>query len=296
MNQEKKQLIQNAADTVISYIDQLPTGQVIPSDWKAPDEFTYEKNIINGIPIECLTPKEKKTDRVVFQTHGGGYVVGLCDPFRDGAVQYSNMAGGAKVYSVDYRVAPTNKYPAGLEDAIAAYQWILDQGNDPQKMIFVGDSAGGNLILALTLYLKDHKMPLPKAVIAISPWTNAACDFESVSFNAYQDVVLGKNGLKMGDQVEHPCYFLGADVKNPYASPVYGDFSGFPDLLIQVGSNEILLDDALHTAKAAKEAGVHVRQTTYPEMSHDFQLLFPMLEESKMAWEEMKDFVEEALR
>lgn len=294
MNLEKRNMIQEVVKGVIPYIDQLPMGQIIPSTWEAPEGFKLKKCMVGEIPVEHLIPDEKGTNRIVLQLHGGGYVVALCDPFRDCAVQYSKMAGGAEVFSVDYRTAPTYHYPAALEDAVAAYQWLLDKGYDANQIIIVGDSAGGNLTLATTLYLKDHGMPLPKAIIAISPWANPANDFDSIQSNAELDVILGKYGLGMGKQIEEPFYFEGADLKEAYASPVLGNYIGFPHLLIQVGSYEILLDDALKTAENARLAGAPVRQTIYPEMSHDFQLLIPMLEESGAAWKEMQDFVNEA--
>ena len=104
-------------------------------------------------------PKEKGTNNIIFQIHGGGYIVALCDPYRDTAVKYSEMVGGAEVFSLDYRVAPTNRYPAALEDAVTVYKWILEQGYDSNNIIITGDSAGGNLALATTLYLKDHNIP-----------------------------------------------------------------------------------------------------------------------------------------
>lgn len=161
-------------------------------------------------------PKEKGTNNIIFQIHGGGYIVALCDPYRDTAVKYSEMVGGAEVFSVDYRVAPTNRYPAALEDAVTVYKWILEQGYDSNNIIITGDSAGGNLALATTLYLKDHNIPLPKAIIAISPWSNAANDFQSVKTNIEKDVILGRYGLKMSNQIDNPIYFQGANYKEPY--------------------------------------------------------------------------------
>lgn len=294
MDNGKNQIIKETISAVIPYIDELPNGEFIPSSWQAPEGFVNERLMVGEIPVEHLIPMEKKTNRVVFQIHGGGYLVAFCDPYRDGAVKYSNMTGGAEVYSIDYRVAPTNHYPAALDDAVTVYKWLLEKGYDNDNILVVGDSAGGNLTLSTVLYLKDHEIPLPKAVIAISPWTNPANDFPSVKYNTENDVILGKYGLKMGSQINNPVYFNTAKVKeDPYAAPVLGDYRGFPNLLIQVGSYEILLDDAKEAAEKAREAGVNVKFSIYDEMSHDFQLLIPGIEESEAAWKEMKQFVEE---
>lgn len=292
MKRETEQIIQQTLKKVVPYIDQLPNGEFIPSSWQPPEGFKNEKFKVNGVPVEHLVPQEKGTSKVILQIHGGGYVLAFCDPYREAAVKYSKMAGGAEVFSLDYRVSPTNKYPAALEDAVTVYKWILDKGYDSNNIVIAGDSAGGNLALATTLYLKDHHIALPKAVLAISPWSNAANDFPSVERNTERDVVLGKYGLEMGKQVNDPLYFQGVSYKEVYVSPVLGDFTGFPNLLIQVGSYEILLDDALRVAEKAKKAGVKAKITVYDEMSHDFQILIPDLEESKAAWLEMKEFLE----
>ena len=216
MKRETEQIIQQTLENVVGYIDQLPNGEFISSEWQPPKGFKNERFKVNDIPVEHLVPKEKGTNNIIFQIHGGGYIVALCDLYRDTAVKYSEMVGGAEVFSLDYRVAPTNSYPAALEDAVTVYKWILEQGYDSNNIIITGDSAGGNLALATTVYLKDHNIPLPKAIIAISPWSNAANDFPSVKTNIEKDVILGRYGLKMSNQIDNPIYFQGANYKEPY--------------------------------------------------------------------------------
>ena len=138
-------------------------------------------------------------------------------------------------------------------DAVKVYKWLLKEWYDNNKIIIIGDSAGGNLTLATTLYLKDHNIPLPKAIITISPWTKAANDFPSVKLNTNKDVIFGRNGLAMGNQIEKTFYFKEKDLKDPYASPVLGDYKGFPNLLIQVGAYEILLDDEKKSSRKGKK-------------------------------------------
>lgn len=276
---------------IIQIFDSLPNGEFIPSAWEAPEGYQLEKFNVGNVPVEHLIP-EKKNGKVIYQLHGGGYAVALFDLYRNTAIGYSQIAGGAEVYSIDYRVAPTNVFPAALDDAILVYKWLLEQGHKSEDILFAGDSAGGNLVLTTTLYLRDNSMPLPKGIIAISPWTCIKSDNVSVEENKDLDLLLGSSGIKLAQEVKFPRYFEGADLKTPYVSPAYADFTGFPSLLIQTGSYEVLRDDSLMVAKACKEAGVDVTQTTYKGQSHDFQLSFPEDEISKKAWAEMKGFVE----
>lgn len=281
---------------IVVMLDALPTGVRIPSDWQPPEGYTLEKFEVAGVPVEHLIPTKKTTDRVVFHVHGGGYVIAYNDAYREASIAYSQMMGGAEVFSVDYRTAPTDTYPAALEDAIKVYEWVLEQGYNNDNMVIIGDSAGGNLALVTTLYLKDHSMPLPKGVIAISPWGRLTNTAESYRTNGGKDCILGKDGIAIANQADKPDYLGNYDYKEPYISPVYADFKGFPNLLIQGGSHEILLDDMTEIARKAQEAGVNVKFTIYPGMSHDFQLFLPTLSESQEAWAEMGQFVEEIFK
>lgn len=290
MTQEE---IKQIVEASLLQVDDVPNGQVLPSEWKVPKRYRLDKHMIGEVPLEHLYPK-KKTDKVIFHLHGGGYIARYSDVYRDGSLQYSLLAGGAEVFSVDYRCAPTSLATTALDDAIAAYTWILEQGYNPKNIIFMGDSAGGHLALTTCLYLKDHDMPLPKAVIVFSPWGYAEPTPESRRSNREKDLILGSHGAKAGKQAYDSIYFKNADKKHPYVSPAYGDYEGFPRMLIQVGSYEILLDDSLMIGKRAEKAGVDVQLTIYPEMSHVFQLVLPMLDESKQAMFEVKKFMKRA--
>ena len=276
---------------IIQLFDALPNGEFIPSAWEAPEGYKLEKFNVGNVPVEHLIP-ENKNGKVIYQLHGGGYAVAFFDLYRNTAIHYSQIAGGAEVYSIDYRVAPTNVFPAALDDAVLVYKWLLEQGHKSEDIIFAGDSAGGNLVLVTALYLRDNQMPLPKGVIALSPWACIEKNKVSVEENKDLDLLLGSSGLKLASEVKFPRYFKNEDLKKPYVSPAYADFTGFPSLLIQVGSYEVLRDDSLMVAKACKESGVDVTQTTYEGQSHDFQLSFPEDEIGMKAWAEMKEFVE----
>lgn len=275
---------------VIQLLDAVPNGVFIPSDWEVPEGYKLEKFNVSNVPVEHLIP-EKKNGKVIYQLHGGGYAVALLDLYRDTAVHYSQIACGAEVYSIDYRVAPANVFPAALDDAVLVYKWLLEQGHKSEDILFAGDSAGGNLVLVTALYLKENEMPLPKGIIALSPWACIETNKASVEENKDLDLLLGSSGLKLALEVMSPQYFKGEDLKNPYVSPVYADFKGFPSLLIQNGSYEVLRDDSLMVAKACKEAGVDVTQTTYEGQSHDFQLIFSESEAGMKAWDQIKEFI-----
>lgn len=286
-HEEQKEAIKPVLD-VLKY---LPKGVVIPTYWEAPEGYELENLTVHDVTVEHLKPLNGN-GRAILNLHGGGYVVGLIDIHRDTAVKYSQIAGDAEVFSVEYHLAPEHKAPTAMEDAVFTYYYLLEQGYKAEDIIIIGDSAGGNLALATTLYLKDRKRDLPKAVIALSPWADADITAVSREENKYNDVFIGIEGCSLYYDVMDSSYFAGADLKNPYISPIYGDYKGFPNLLVQVGSFEILRDDSLAVVKAAKEAGVNVWHTMYDGVSHDFQITMPMLEETEKAWEEMKAFVE----
>lgn len=221
--------------------------------------------------MEWVQPRDTMPDRAILQLHGGAYTRSLEDngiTYRRAAVQYSKLSG-AGVLTVDYRVAPEHPFPAALEDALLAYKWLLDEGYQPEHIIIAGDSAGGGLTLAMTLYLRDHQMPMPAALITMSAWTN-------LNYKRWT-----------------PPYVGDEKADNPYISPVYGEYHGFPPMLMQAGGDEVLVDDTIRVAEKAKDAGVYVKQTIYPDMFHVFQMLFPVLPESNTAWHEVEEFINE---
>ena len=277
----------------IKVFDEAPQGVFIKdSTWQVPEGYKLEKIEVEGVMVEHLVPLEKTTDRVIYQLHGGGYVVPFIDTYRDVAVYYSKMAGGAEVFTIDYRTAPTDVFPAAMEDAIKVYKWLLDQGYDNKNIVFAGDSAGGNLVLVTALGLKDQNIPLPNGIIAISPWSRIGIEADSFSTNITRDSLLGIGGTVISKAAANPEYFFEMDFKKPYISPYYGDFKGYPNLLIQIGSFEILLDDAVKTGENARAAGANVTISVYEKMSHVFQLLLPNSPEGRIAWKEMSDFVD----
>lgn len=241
------------------------------SEWTLPEDYILEIKETGGIRMEWLQAKGSRPDKVILQLHGGAYTRSLKDngvTYRRAALQYAGLSD-AGVLTVDYRVAPEHPYPAALEDAVMAYEWLLEQGYLSENIIIAGDSAGGGLALATALYLRDNEMPMPAAIITMSPWTN-------LNYRRWK-----------------PAYVGAGSAEDPYISPLYGEYDGFPPMLMQVGGDEALLSDTTAVAQKAREAGVEVRQTTYPGMFHVFQMLFPELPEANKAWKEVEEFIKE---
>lgn len=269
----------------------FPLGQRCPSNWCPPVGYTLEKATVKDVPIERLIPENGSNGKAILMLHGGAYVWPLMDSNRELAVVLSQLTQGAEVVNVDYRIAPTYVYPAALEDCVIAYKALLDLGYKGEDILLIGESAGGGLVLALTLYLKDHSLPLPKGIIAISPWTELNDIAPSHRINYTKDIILGQNGCSIATQGKKQFYRANTDYRTPYLSPLHGDYSNFPVLLVQVGTYEMLYDDATRVVEKAEKAGVDVTFSSYYGMFHCFQEILPELPESKLAWAEIKRFI-----
>lgn len=259
---------------------------VAPAGWR-PDLTS-----LKGVRLEKYTSRQRSTDKVILQLHGGGYIQGNHNRHRDWAIARSEAIGHADVYMLNYRFYPEAKYPAALDDAVAAYQELRRQGIAANNIIVMGDSAGGNLALALTLYLRDQKIPQPGSLVLYSPWGDAG-QLPSRAIYREKDVILGERNTAMYSVVmNNAYYFAGSDLRAPYISPVYGDFNGLPPMLIIAGAQELFVDDCCLLAQRGKEAGVEVELHLYPGMSHDWPLLFPELSESKDTYAALAKFIE----
>lgn len=262
---------------------------LVEPPWKCPACFHMTFIDLPQCRAELLSlAQNPNLDRVVLQLHGGGYIGAMRNKYRSFAGLYNEIGKGINVFTPDYRVAPEHPYPAALEDAVSAYEWLLHTGCQPEKIVVAGDSAGGGLALALCLYLKDHGMELPEGLILMSPWTDLTAGGESYETNFTRDPLFGNTRDSMIYNLD---YAGDEDPSNPYISPLFGSYEGFPPMLIQVGSIEMLLSDSVSLAKKAKEAGVKVRLSIYEEMFHVFQMAELMLPESKQAWEEAGKFL-----
>ncbi len=262
------------------------------SEWKAPDGYANTKYNLSNASIEILQNDVDTRMNIVYQLHGGGYVIGFSDAYRNNALRYSKLSGGADVASLNYRIAPEYTYPAALDDAVEGWEFLLAQGYKPENIIVVGDSAGGNMTLALVAKLRDEGKKLPNAMICMSPWADLASEGKSHTDNIYKDPLFGiKEGTQQSPDTTPPVYAGKTDLHDKYLSPVYGSFKDFPPMLLQVGTYEILESDSVTVFEKAKAAGVDVEFTQYRGMFHVFQLAGNLLPESKAAWAEVTNFL-----
>ena len=251
--------------------------------------ITVEKINMEGIQAEWLIPfpSSAHSEKVILYLHGGGYVTGSIEDHRMMCGLLAN-ATDAKVLLPEYRLAPEHPFPAALDDALKVYQWLLDQGYSSANMIIAGDSAGGGLSVATVLALKEKSGSLPAAVVCLSPWADLALTGQSHTTKAKAEAILNKDVLHEWAL----CYTDESNLTNPLVSPIHGDFHGFPPLLIQVGSEEILLDDSTLLVEKAKSAGVHVTLKIWDGMWHVWQALGDLIPENKKTFEEIGQFVQ----
>ncbi|MCC6778622.1 MAG: alpha/beta hydrolase [Hyphomicrobiales bacterium] len=227
-------------------------------------------------------------DRHVLYLHGGGYVAGSPALYRDLVWRIAD-ACHAQCLCTDYRLAPEHPYPAALDDAVAAYRWLLVQGALPAHVALMGESAGGGLVIGTLLKLRDDGVPLPGAAVALSPWTDLAMTGSSVRTNAAKDVM-----IRADEMTRIAGYYLGdADPHTPYASPHYGNLAGLPPTLIQVGDEEVLLDDAVRIAERMRAAGCEVTLEVWPRVPHGWQAWARVMPEARRAIARIGAFVQE---
>jgi epsilon-lactone hydrolase len=266
------------------------------SDWDAAFEnssvpASRERVSAGGVDGEWIAPSGVSQDKAILYFHGGGFRLGSVASHRDLIARIAD-ASGCRVLAINYRLAPEHRFPASLDDAVAVYRWMLDQGVAPGSIAFAGDSAGGNLALATMLRLRERGLPLPVAGVLMSPWTDLAATGASYVSRADADPIharpmilaLAKN-------------YLGpdGDPRDPLASPLYADLAGLPPLLIQVGDRETVLDDSIRFAEKARAAGVDVELQVWDGMIHVFQMFGAELAEARRAVDAIAGFLRQHL-
>jgi epsilon-lactone hydrolase len=242
---------------------------------------------LGGIPALRVKGRGTQPERQILFLHGGAYVTGSPTLYRHILWRFA-VAAEAQVAAIDYRLAPEHPFPAALEDAVAAWHGLLDESADPSRSVVMGDSAGGGLALALLLRLRDIGSPLPAAAVALSPWTDLAMTGNSLQQNGAADP------MENPDDIPYlaACYLGdGGDPRNPYASPLYGDPTGLPPTLIQVGGDEILLDDSVRMAEGMRAAGCEVELEIWPRMPHVWHAFAPVMPEARQAIARVGAFV-----
>jgi len=255
-----------------------------------PADVKVEKIEANGVPAEWTSTPGAARDAAVLYVHGGGYVIGSLDSHRH-LVAETGRAANAVALALDYRLAPEHPFPAPVDDALAAYRFLLAQGFKPGRIAIAGDSAGGGLVVAAMAAIRDAGLAQPGCGWCLSPWIDMEAIGESMESIAAADPMVQKPGiLDMAG-----LYLGGADPRSPLAAPLYADLTGLAPLLIQVGAAETLLDDAIRLAQRAGAADVRVDLQIWPEMVHVWPLFWPELAAGKRAIDAAGAFIRQAL-
>lgn len=252
------------------------------------DDITFDPDNLGGVPGLRATLPGPAPEAALLYLHGGGYIAGSARGYRGLAAEIGRAAGAA-THSIDYRLAPEHPFPAAIADAVKAYKALLARGYDPRKIVFAGDSAGGGLTLSMLVAIRDQGLKMPAAALLISPWADLACEGRSIEEKAAADPSLTAKGLRAS-----AVHYLGSqDARR--ASPIHANLSGLPPLLVQVGSAEILLDDAVAVARAAGAHGVPVQLEIWPDMIHVWHAFAFMLPEGRKAIEAAGAFLRRSL-
>ncbi len=239
-----------------------------------------------GIQAEWIDLQSTRSDRAFLYLHGGGYFIGSCKSHR-GFASHIAKACRCRLLLPEYRLAPEHTFPAALLDARAAYRFLLAQGYGHSRIVVGGESSGGGLALALLQTLQDEGMPMPAGAVLLSPWTDLLGTGHSVQSRAGQDPWLRPDGIPLLANR----YRGSTPTDHPLISPLYGDMTGFPPLLIHAGNDEILRDDATRLEARARSAGVEVTSRIWMGMWHAFHAFYPWAPEALLAHQEIGEWV-----
>jgi monoterpene epsilon-lactone hydrolase len=251
------------ADSILETVGTMPEGVEI-------DEVD-----VDGLSALWLRPKGAPRDATVLYFHGGGYVLQSANSHRKLTAHLAQQSN-CNVLSVNYRLAPENPHPAAVTDAVTSYKWLLKNGYAPSKIVVSGDSAGGGLSLALLLAAKREGISQPAGAVVFSPWVDLVGTGESMDSKADVDLMVNRHALGLMAAM----FLQGSSADDPFAAPLFGDFSGVAPMYIQVGGDETLLDDSTRIAAKAAHAGASVLLEVFPEMQHVFQAAVGMIPEA----------------
>lgn len=262
------------------------TGDQFP----LPEGLIVEPVITTEFKGEWVKASGSRSDAVLLYLHGGAYV--FCSPrSHRHLVAALSEATGVAAFALDYRLAPEHSFPAAIEDSVATYRWLLDQGVAPNRIVIAGDSAGGGLTLATMLKLRDADLPLPAAGVCLSPWVDLT--LAGASYTASAEAIATRDRLAGYVKL----YLTNEnDVKNPRVSPVFADLKGLPPLLIQVGAAEPFYDDSIKLNEVATATGVETHLEIWPEMIHVWHYFYPMLTEGRQAIARIGEFAKGKIR
>lgn len=258
---------------------------------KLPENMRIEEAKIGEMYAEWMVPGGAARDKAILYFHGGGYVIGSPQGHRPHVAKVV-QGSGIPALVIDYRLAPENPFPAALDDALAGYCWLLEQKIAPEHIVFMGDSAGGGLCLAALLAIRQQDLPLPGGAVALSPWTDLTCSGESLKSNEKVDPLTWRESWTIFSK-----YYVGEhDAADPLVSPLFGDLAGLPPLLLFVGNDELLRDDAVRYAEKAKAAGVDVTLRVGEGMFHCYPVCAPMFPEATEAMQELTRFIQQCVK
>lgn len=255
--------------------------------YEHPRGIVMQRELVDGIPALWVSDRRYfSNNKVLLYFHGGGYH--MCSPYTHKRLVYK-LSKSAKLKSlvIDYRKAPEHPFPAPIEDGEKAYNWLLEQGYKPEDIVFGGDSAGGGLTMAVLLQIKEKGYPLPKAAVCISPWVDLECIGNTTITKKDRDPWLGLMPIKSMART----YLNGNHPRHYLASPIYGDLKGLPPILIHVGSDEILLDDAVRLYERAIESGTNASLKIWDNMIHVFQSFDSVFKDAHKSIYEMGKFL-----
>lgn len=254
-----------------------------------PRGVRVEKQAGDGVQGDWL--RVKNAQEVILYLHGGGYVCGTPRTYHNFCSRIA-VRIGADVFLPVYRLAPEHPFPAAVDDAVAAYEYLLAQGWQPRQISLMGDSAGGGLTLGTLLALRDAGRPMPKCAVVLSPYADLTLEAASRRLNDRSDAMLSLRMMEVGQRA----YVQDENYRHPYASPVFGDFSGLPRLMITVCEEEILRDDAYRVAENARAAGIEVAMLSRPDTLHVWPIFVPLMPEAREDLPKIARFIQSSGR
>ena len=278
----------NKPEDLEKYRSCLAAGTL--KDGKLPDDVSVRWITLNGVRAAEIRISGAPEEKLIFHIHGGAWNGGVPCTEQRAFIEIQQKVR-TNIISVEYGLAPEHPYPEGLNDCITAYLAVLDRGYQPENICIMGESAGGNLCLALGLYLKEHNFPLPGSVALISPCVkmNPPTELKRIADEHPDDLKLLEN------YETYRMYILDHDCKDPYISPCYGDFHGFPPVLVQFGGSEFLYEDGVLITRRLMEDGVDVRAHCWEYMPHVFLFLCDLIPEAALAQDELADFIQNTI-
>ncbi len=253
-------------------------------------DITFESGKLAGLPVLASTTPGARSDQTLLYIHGGAFVIGNPTDYRSLSGELGRATGVSTV-SLDYRLAPEHPFPAAVDDCVAAYRALLEGGIKPADIVLAGDSAGGGLVIATLVAARDAGLPMPAGALTISPWVDLACTGSSMQSKIAADPSITREGLLANAEL----YLQGKPLTTPLASPLYADLRGLPPVFVQVGTAEVLLDDAIRLVGALGAADVPVHLSVWPNMPHVWHIFGFMLSEGRDALTEAGVFLTASL-